>query len=158
MKLNKKTLAVSTVTLAVVGGTSAFAYWTTTGTGTGSGTMATGDGSSVTLTTGAIDGLTPGGSVTVDIYASNDSGVDATVETATAGAITITEAEGVTGTCSVDWFTAAVEGTGSATSVPTGSTGTDVEIDQDLTVSMTNPSENQDACKGASIEVALTTP
>jgi hypothetical protein len=82
MKLNKKTIAVSTASLVLVGGLSAYAYITTSGTGTGAGTVAAAETGQVVLhadfTGKAVFGTLSGAPGTtkitwVPVYAQNDS-------------------------------------------------------------------------------------
>ena len=130
----------------LLGGGIAVAFWTSSGTGTG--TAAAGTTSEVTIDqNGSIAGLYPGGSavaISVDITNSNASdiklgGVTATVvSTSDAGC---TPGDFVIGDST--WGGGTVTGGGGSITVNAG------------TIRMVNASTNQNACKGATINLAF---
>lgn len=170
MKLNKKTLAVSVATLVIVGGTSAFAYFTSQGAGEGSGKVATAETGVVTLNAEVLTDLFPGGAAgPVDVLASNSSTDHAyTVENVVVDTAVGTAGNGVRlydtngdehiGGCNAAWFnpTAVGPGSGSPVSVPANTTTPSVDVG-DLSVTMTEANVNQDACQGLVVKVALKT-
>ena len=158
MKLNKKTLAVSVATLVIIGGTSAFAYWTSTGSGSGEGVASDGVTDTITLATpaDALDGLKPGGSKIADVKATNTGADPATVETIglDTPAITIGDPHAGNG-CDAAWFTATTTNPASPVAIAAGATEATGSVEVTMIDSAT---ENQDACKGATITVNLVTP
>ena len=149
-KINKKRAAlVAVLTLAVAG--TAFAFWTTTGTGSGSGNVGN-QSANVTLTGTVGSGLKPGGSTTLDISGYNTGSDPTTVETITPGAITVPAG------CDASWFHVTGEDPSSPVELPAGGSAGSQTAIKTATLSMDNAATNQNACKGASISVALATP
>jgi hypothetical protein len=129
---NKKrtVLVLGAVAVLAVAGV-AVAYWTTSGSGSGSGAVASSNGA-ITLH-GAISGeLAPGGSAPVSFTADNANSSSEQVGTIHA-VVSIDEAHANAG-CEASDFTLADGGT----------------------ISMADTAANQDACKGATISLALT--
>ena len=146
-KINKKRAAlVAVLTLAVAG--TAFAFWTSNGSGSGSGSVGT-QSAVVTLNGTVGSGLKPGGSTTLAITGSNSGSDPSTVETITPGAITVPAG------CDPSWFSVSNEDPASPVELAAGSSNVAIST---ATLSMTNAATNQNACKGASISVALATP
>ena len=74
MKLNKKTIAVSTAALVIAGGTSAFAFFSAQGSGHGDGLVAADSNGAIVLSldSGALDNAADA-PATVKVYAQNTS-------------------------------------------------------------------------------------
>ncbi len=143
-RFNKRGLATFGVGVIVVAGAGAgFAYWTQSGTGGGSGTVGT--TGRITLTgTFASAQLYPGGSVPVTLTAAN-SGTSA-VMVGTVSAVVTTS---VAGCLPADFSMPAVA---QNTSVPAGATAAPLTGG---TLSMANTTVDQNACKDATVSLAL---
>lgn len=143
-RFNKRGLAAFGVGVIVVAGAGAgFAYWTQSGGGTGSGTVGT--TGTVTLT-GAFPSaqLYPGGSVPVTLTAAN-SGTSAVM----VGSVSAIVTTNVAACLPADFSMPAVP---QNTSVPAGATAAPLTGG---TLSMANTAVNQDACKGATVTLTL---
>jgi hypothetical protein len=141
-KKNKVLAAAGALALVAGGGGAAFAYWTTTGSGSGSGANSTGGGT-VTLHATFAGGLAPGNSVSVAYTADNASTTGTKV-----GALTSSVTTSDPTNCLSDWFT--VTSVTSNSLVAATSTGTSVGSG---TLTFLNSDDNQNACKGATITV-----
>ena len=149
MKITKKKLGAFVAGAALVAGAgSAFAYWTTTGAGNGSATAARTNGT-VVLHASYPAGIYPGGTATVSFTADNAGLTDLYVGTITLASVT---ADGGHLTCAVADFT--MPAVVSNTVVAAGATG--APLTGTGTLSFANTSANQDACKGATITLNLT--
>jgi len=146
--LKKRTALVlgAAAVLAVAG--IAVAYWTTTGSGEGSGSVAASNGT-LTLHGTITNALTPGGSSPVSYSADNAGSSSLRVGTVHA-VVSIDEAHANAG-CKASDFTISdvvenqvIAANGSEALAHGG------------TISMADTAENQDACKGATISLALT--
>jgi hypothetical protein len=153
--------AVTAVTL--VGGGTAFAYWTASGTG--SGTVAVGSTADWTVAQTSTDGtMYPGvGTATVTFTATNDADsgfkrlastdVTATIDDDAAGNIMVGSPAAAVAGCLASWFVPTVD-------VPTPVWDTDVAqggtVSIPVDVTMTNAAANQDDCKGQSPNLTLT--
>jgi hypothetical protein len=145
----KRNLAVlGTVAVLAIAG-AAFAFWTTTGSGEGSGSVATSNGT-LTLHGTITEALTPGGSSAVTYTADNASSSSLSVGTVHA-VVSIDKSHAEEG-CKATDFT--INDTVENQVIAAKAEG--VKLTHDGTISMTNSSENQDACKGATISLALT--
>jgi hypothetical protein len=147
---NKKrtVLVLGAVAVLAVAGV-AVAYWTTSGSGSGSGAVASSNGS-ITLH-GSISGeLSPGGSAPVSFTADNGNSSSEQVGTVHA-VVSIDEAHAKAG-CEASDFTLA--DTAENQVIPASSSG--VALTHGGTISMADTAANQDACKGATISLALT--
>jgi hypothetical protein len=147
MMKKRVVVGLSVAMLAVAG--AAFAYWTTTGSGTGSGTVASSNGTLVLHGTIA-PGLTPGGSEVVSYTADNTNTSSLQVGTVKA-VVSIDEAHATAG-CKASDFS--VADTAENQTIPASTSG--VALTNSGTIKMTDSAENQDACKGATISLALT--
>jgi hypothetical protein len=149
-KLVKKRTAIvlgAVAVLAVAG--IAIAYWTTTGSGNGSGAVAESNGTLVLH--GTITGqLTPGGSSPVTYTADNAGSSSLQVGTVHA-VVSIDEAHANAG-CKASDFT--VGDTAENQVIPASSSG--VSLAHNGSISMADTAENQSACEGATISLALT--
>ncbi len=147
--IKKRTaLVLGVVAILAVAGI-AVAYWTTTGLGEGSGAVASSNG---TLTLhGTIAGkLTPGGSSPVSYAA--DNGNSSSEQVGTVHAVVSIDEEHAKAGCKASDFK--VEDTAENQVIPAHSTGT--ALAHEGSISMADTAENQDACQGATISLALT--
>jgi hypothetical protein len=144
----KRTMAVLGVVAALALAAAAIAYWTTTGSGSGSGSVASSNGS-VTLN-GTITGeLTPGGSSAVKFTADNNGSSSLQVGTVHAD-VSIDDAHAKAG-CEASDFT--IGDTAENQVIAAHSSG--VALAKEGSISMADTEENQDACQGATISLAL---
>jgi hypothetical protein len=147
----KKKVAATAAALLTAGG-AAFAYWTSIGSGAGSAT--TGKPESLTVNqTSSIAGLAPGADAqplagTFD----NPNTTPITVNGVTATIAGVTTEDGDTTACATDNYL--IGGTGTVTDpVPAG---TAVGSWSGLTIQMVDTGDNQDVCKGATVQIAYT--
>lgn len=127
----------------------AIAYWTTGGSGSGSGSVASASGSNVTLHGTIASALTPGGSSSVTFTADNGNSSSTLVGTIHAE-VSIDEAHATAGCKASDFTISDVEENQLVDANATG-----VALTNNGTISMADTSENQDACQGATISLAL---
>jgi hypothetical protein len=144
----KRALVLGAVAILAVAGV-AVAYWTTTGSGSGSGSVAASNGTLVLHGT-ITEALTPGGKSPVTYTADNSNSSSLQVGTVHA-VVSIDEAHALAG-CKASDFT--IADTVENQVIAAKSSG--VALAKDGSISMTDSAENQDACKGASISLALT--
>lgn len=147
--IKKRTaLVLAAVAVLAVAGI-AVAYWTTSGSGEGSGAVASSNGTLVLH--GTITGeLTPGGSSPVTFTADNANSSSEQVGTIHA-VVSIDEQHAKAG-CKASDFT--IADTAEEQVIAAHSSG--VALTHAGSISMADTSENQDACKGATISLALT--
>ena len=144
----KKKIAATTAALLLVGGT-AVAYWTSTGSGTDSAST----GSTVALTvnqTSAVSGLTPGGpgqDLAGDFDNPNSGPIRVGSVTARIAAVTDADGAPITGCTTSDYEVLDAVATVNA-DVPSGQS---VGAWSGPSIRMINTSENQDACKDATV-------
>ena len=140
----KTTVAITAgaLTLGVAGG--AYAYWTTTGAGTGSAANASSNGTITLHAAWAAGALYPGGSQTVTFTGDNAGASDLRVGTISSVVSTSDPA------CLASDFT--IADVVSNTTIPHGASGFALGTG---TLSMANSASNQDACKGATITLTL---
>lgn len=132
--------------------TAAYAYWTTGGSGTGSGSAGNVAALTVTQTT-TLSAMYPGDSAqTLSGKFNNPNAGPAYVGTVTASISGVTKATGApAGTCEASDFTLASAAMTVNADVPSGTaqgawTG--------ATIKFNNKTTNQDACKGATVNLA----
>ncbi len=138
--------------LLLIGGV-AFAYWSTTGSGTGS--AATGTSSTVTVTqTTVVTNLAPGSpAVTISGTITNASTQNAYVNTVTVSIASVKVVGTPTGTCDSTDYTL----TGATMTVGKDVVaGTSTQTFTGATIAFNNKATNQDACKGATVNLAYT--
>ena len=141
----KKKIAAAAAAATIAGGAGiAFAYWTTTGTGDGSGTAADVNGTLVLHADFDDDAMFPGGSVPVTFTADNASDTDLQVGTI----------HSVVSTSDVNCLPAdfTIADVLSNVVVLGNATGTEVGEGE---LFFANTAANQDACKGATITLTL---
>jgi hypothetical protein len=144
----KRALVLGVVAILAVAGV-AVAFWTASGSGSGSGTVASSNGSLV-LHGSIAPGLTPGGNETVSFTADNTNSSSLQVGTVHA-VVSIDEAHAEAG-CKASDFS--VADTIENQTIPASTSG--VALSNTGSISMTDSAANQDACKGATISLALT--
>lgn len=143
----KRTVAVLGAVAAMVVAIAAVAFWT--GSGSGTGTGAVGTSGAVTLTGTVAEGSAPGGAVAVSFTAANPSGSPIQVTEVQLAGVTVDEAHA---TCVTADFTMA--GVVENHEVPAGATVEPLPVDGSLAYA--NTGINQDACKGATLTLSLT--
>jgi hypothetical protein len=145
MKLSRKVAVTAGVLASGLAASVAFAFWSANGTGTGTGTVASGNGS-VSLSAVIAPGLYPGGTAEVTITASN-----AGSQAVAPGIISLTEVISDHPDCDTTAFTMA-DVNASSESVPAAGS---LELSHKGTLAMANTASNQDACKGATLTLSL---
>jgi hypothetical protein len=145
----KRALSVLGVVVALAVAGAAIAYWTTSGSGSGTGTVASSNGTLV-LHGSIASGLTPGGSEAVSFTADNSN--TSSLQVGTIHAVVSIDEEHATAGCKASDFS--IADTVENQTIPAGKSG--VALAKNGSISMTDSAENQDACKGATISLALT--
>lgn len=145
-RFRRSTLVISAAVAAVlVSGGVAFAYWTTTGTGTAAATVGTSGTVSVAQDLPAPSGLFPGGPAgTINYTVTNATAGDLMVSNV---AVTVSSTSAGAGCTAAD-FTVTPQWT--AFQVLAGGTKAGT-----ATIAMNNTGSNQDACKGATVNLAF---
>ncbi len=144
--------AVGVLAIAAV----ALAFWTTSGSGSGSATA--GSDAGVTVSGDPANGIYPGGSVAVTTTVTNSSSTQKQYVSNLHVTISSDATHAGNG-CAASWFTYKADSEGSGDSNP-HSVALDTELAASGThtvdghVFMSNPNTNQDACKGATINLA----
>src|SRR6185437_3236144 len=140
--LKKRTAMVlgAVAVLAVAG--IAIAYWTTSGSGSGSGAVAESNGT-------LANPLTPGGNSPVAFTADNSNASSEQVGTVKA-VVTIDEAHAEAG-CKASDFTI----NDTVENQVIAAESSKVALEKEGSISMADTAANQDACKGATISLAL---
>jgi hypothetical protein len=144
----KRALVLGAVAILAVAGV-AVAYWTTTGSGSGSGSVAASNGTLVLHGT-ITSALTPGGSSPVT-YTADNAG-SSSLQVGTVHAVVSIDEEHATAGCKASDFS--IADTAENQTIAAKSSG--VALAKDGSISMADTAANQDACKGASISLALT--
>jgi hypothetical protein len=152
--ITKKRLVLGVVT-SLMAATFALAYWTTTGSGTGEGDVEAGNNAAVTLAGTLDDDLVPGRTVNLEIDATNtDTETNYFVTSTTVDSFDVVEADQVNdaGECLESWFVVDSNQAQNQTIEP----GPGEPLGASHTVEFLNDvDDNQDACKGASIDFVL---
>ncbi|MDP1847466.1 MAG: hypothetical protein Q8K79_06715 [Solirubrobacteraceae bacterium] len=145
LRRNKKFAVIGTICL-LIAAAGAYAYWTAAGTGSVAGTASA--GGTITLS-GTVDpGIAPGLSKTVHFTATN-----ATTSAITVGTISLTGVTVDAGHAGCDVGDFAMVAVASDQQVAAGASGFSLTATGELT--MANTAVNQDACKGATLTLAL---
>jgi hypothetical protein len=147
LKKKRNVAALSVVAVLALAGM-AFAFWTTTGSGSGSGSVAASNGT-LALHGTITSELTPGGSSAVTFKADNTN--TSSEEVGTVSAVVSIDAEHATKGCKAADFT--IADTIENQVIAAEKSG--VALAHNGSISMTETGENQDACKGATISLAL---
>lgn len=144
----KRTVGVLAAVAALALAAAAIAYWTTTGSGEGSGSVASSNGT-ITLHGSIGDELAPGGSSAVKFTADN-AGSSSLQVGAVHAVVSIDEAHANAG-CKASDFTIA----DTAENQVIAAHASGVALTKEGSISMTDSEENQDACQGATVSLAL---
>jgi hypothetical protein len=152
----KRVLTMLSIVGVLAISVAAFAYWTTSGSGSGSATAGTDAG--VTVAGDPANGIYPGGNAAVTTVITNSSSTQAQQVSNLHVAISIDSAHATAG-CDASWFTYRANSEASGDSNP-HSLVLNTEIPASGTASvpgkvfMADTASNQDACKGATINLA----
>ena len=131
----------------------AVAFWSTTGSGTGSGATANPGAQTVTVNqTSASTGLFPGGSVALSGTIDNANSNPVQVATLSATVASVAEPHASAGCSAADYSI-----TGGPVAVNANIPAGGSEPFSGLTLNMANTGSNQDACKGATVNVSYST-
>jgi hypothetical protein len=140
----RNTALVGTVVVLALGGIAAFAYFTTSGEGNGEVKVSR-ELEPFKVEASPVEGLTPGTSVEQTV----------TVRNTGASSAHLSEVEALVGTnsheaegCKKEWFHVTPAAQSVIAEIAPGETKT-----AKVTVSMTDPEENQNACKGTSLTI-----
>jgi hypothetical protein len=149
----KRMLSLASVLVIALAGI-AYAFYSSTGAGSGSGSAAGDDGSAINVVGTVTDPLVPGGSSAVTFTAANSGTAAGTLRSIHLSSVTVDTPHATAG-CLSTWFTMP-NVSGLSVSVPNDSPTTHA-VGTDGTLSMSNESTSQDACKGASLTLGFTT-
>ena len=141
----KKKIAVVAAAILLAGSGAAFAYWTTTGSGTGKADNATSNGT-LTLHATFDNGMTPGSSRTVT-YTADNSGTSSLFVNTITPTVSIDAAHS---DCAATNFQ--INPTAANVRVAAGATGVAAGTG---TLQFLDTTQNQDACKGATVTLTL---
>jgi hypothetical protein len=144
----KRALVLGAVAILAVAGV-AVAYWTTTGSGSGSGSVAASNGT-LALHGTISNELTPGSTSPVTYTADNSN--TSSLQVGTVHAVVSIDETHATAGCKASDFS--IADTAENQVIPAGKSG--VALAKNGSITMADSAENQDACKGASISLALT--
>ena len=153
----KRMLAVLTAVGILAVAVTAFAYWTTSGSGSGSATA--GSDAGVTASGDPSNGIYPGSSVPVTTTITNSSSSQAQYVTNLHVTISIDDTHATDG-CQASWFTYKADSQASGTDSNPHSVALNTELATSASttvdghVFMADANANQDACKGATINLA----
>jgi flagellar basal body-associated protein FliL len=153
----KLIVLVVAIVVAIAAAVGAYAYWSASGTGTGAATAGTDSG--VTVAGDPANGVYPGGSVAVTSVITNSSSTAGQFVTNLHVTISIDATHALAG-CLATWFTYKSDAEASGTDSNPHSTAVNTQIAAAGTTSvaghvfMANPNTNQDACKGATLNLA----
>ncbi len=143
----KRKIALGTIALVGIAGL-AVAFWTGTGSGTGTGTAGT--SGTATITGTVAPGIAPGTSRAVSFTAANPSG--AAIQITTIHLDSVAADAGHSGCVTADFTMADVT---ENHQVPAGATAEALPTSGSLVYA--NTAVNQDACKGATLTLTLST-
>ena len=144
-KKNKIAAVAASAALVAVSGGAAYAYWSTTGSGSGSATASSGTKDVVLHTSFSAD-IAPGESRVVT-YTADNPNTSSTVVGSLAAAVATSDPT----SCLASWFT--VDAPTGSTAVLAGATGASLGTG---TLTFKDTADKQDACKGATITVNVT--
>jgi hypothetical protein len=152
---SKKTIAVVAVIAVLAAAVGAYAYWTASGSGTG--TAATGTSAAITVNqTSVISNMHPGDTAqTLSGNFTNATGQPEYVNTVTASIASVTKSGSApAGTCDASDYTLANPVATVGAEVPVGSPETTVLWTGPTIKFFDKPAVNQDACKGATVNLS----
>ena len=152
MRINKKIAAgIAAGAIVLGGGGVAFAYWTSGGTGAGSASTSAGAANLTLAQTSTLANLYPGGAPqAITGTVTNNADNSAYVTSVTVSIASVTPAAGATGSCDTSDYTL-----GGTTIMAVGK---DVASKASATfsgatIAFNNKPANQDACKGATVNL-----
>jgi hypothetical protein len=156
MFTKKRVLAALSAVSILVVAVAAYAYWTTSGSGSGSATA--GSDAGVTVAGNPADGIYPGGNKAVTTVITNSSSTQAQYVTNLHVTISIDSSHATAGCLAAD-FTYKADSEASGASNPhTVSLNQEIAAGSTLSVPgkvyMADTAVNQDACKGATVNLA----
>lgn len=154
-KFTKKTIAVAAVTVVLLSGAGvAYAYWSTSGAGSGTATTGT-NTAIVAVQTTVVTNLAPGlAAQTISGNFNNGNTSPVYVTSVTASIASVTKAGGApAGTCDATDYTLANATMTVGAEVPAGTTQ---GAWTGATLAFNNKGSLQDACKGATVNLAYT--
>ncbi|MCW2797315.1 hypothetical protein [Nocardioides sp.] len=152
----KKKIAVLAAALVIITGGAAFAYWTTGGSGTGSASTGTSTDDLVVNQTSEVTGMRPGGA---------PQGLSGTFDNANASPIYVASVTAEIGdvtpgpgeTCDAGDYTLVNPVSTVGVQIPSGDAqGTWGTVDTPTIQFNNKTAENQDDCKGATVEILYT--
>lgn len=152
---NRTVVVAVTAILVVLGGSLAYAYWTSTG-GAGTGSATTGTSSAFVVTQGTTSGpdLRPGiGTQTIDFTITNP--VSAATQTLNGVDVTVAGPTGVA--WSITGCSAADYTVGPVTGITAGPMIAGASQTGQVTLTMENTTSNQDLCKGQDVPLYYAT-
>jgi hypothetical protein len=141
----RRTTVIATVVIMSLAGVAAFAYWTTSGEGTGEAHV-NNPSSSLKVESTAVEGLFPGTEKEQTVTVKNVSATES-VHTELLEAVLTSDSNEATG-CKKTWFSVSPASQGIVKELHPGES-----LTAKVKVAMSNPEENQDSCKGASVNV-----
>jgi hypothetical protein len=152
----KRALTVLSIISVLAIAVAAFAFWTTSGSGSGSATA--GSDAGVSVAGDPADGIYPGSDVAVTTTVTNDSSTQAQYVSNLHVTISIDEDHATAGCDAADFTYKADSGDAAAASNPhTVALDTEIAASGNTTVDgkvfMDDTAVNQDACKGATINL-----
>lgn len=150
LNTRKKRVVVVAVAALVglLGAIGGYAYWSITGSGSATTAVGTASNGTVTLTASIPNGIYPGGTRTVSYSASNTSSTDAHIGTVSVTGITVDAGHS---TCVTGDFS--VADTVQNVTVPAGASNQALPTTGSLVYA--NTALSQDACKGATLTLTL---
>ncbi len=156
IKSKKAKLTAGTAAMVLIGGGAAFAYWTGGGSGTGAATTANDAAGLTAVQTSTVTGMRPGDTAqALSGNFNNPNSSPVYVSTVTVSIASVTKAAGApAGTCDASDYSLSTSTMTVNAEVPTGNaqgtwSGATIKFNNKATV-------NQDACKGATVNLAYT--
>ena len=149
-KITKKKVAGLAVASAVlIGGSAAYAYWTSTGTGSGSASAGSSSGLDITQN-GSVTGLTPNGTAqTISYTVTNSTSGAEYVGKVTTTVASVSSGSGSGEACDAGMFTI-VDGPALNQNLQPGGTASGT-----ATIQLVDDGNNQDNCQGSTVTLAF---
>lgn len=150
----KLAVVIGAGAIAVAATGTAYAFWSSSGTGTGNATTTLGTSSLTITQTSTISDLAPGvGADTISGTVTNNAANSAYVNTVTVSIDSVTEAIGApVGTCDASDYTLSSPGMAVQKDIASGGS----ENFTGATLAFNDTTSNQDACKGATVNLKYT--
>lgn len=152
MRHSKKLAALAIAAGVAVTATAAFAFWSADGVGSGTGTVRAQNQYQVSIEGSIADGLYPGGARDVTFTVTNEN-----PQAVAAGTISLEAVEASDPACDVRAFTMQdIDASGESVPAALDSENPGSKVlDAKGSLEMANLSSNQDACKGATLTLTL---